>query len=578
MNSTPATPHLSPLARVRARLSAIWRRPIIFDGYATPVKTALFVILCAAWILPGLIGHDPWKTEATTMGIVHAMLLDGAWLTPNVAGIAHHDYPPLYYWVAAILAKTFSALLPPHDGARLATGLFMAITLVYTRKTARRLFDERAGRISVVLLIGSLGIFVRGHEMNPELGALAGTAIALYGMTRIRSETMKGGVTTGVGIGIVAMSVGIVPALAVPMVAILLVWMLREWRNRLFQRGIMVAVLISLAIMAIYPLALLSQGEISRAMWIDAILGAPFLDVHTRSAIDPIFFLRRLAWYTLPALPFALWLWWRERKLLRERFEVALPLVGFLVFILWVSFLREANDAVGAVLLLPLVLAASSALDRLPRSSASFVDWFSLLFFGLAAATIWFYWFAAITGFPQPAANLMAREAPNFVFSFAWTPFGFAAILTSIWLYAVARAHRNSRRAMVNWAAGVTLVWMLGNVLALPALNHTQSYRNTVQAITAHIGAPPQTCIAAVNLGDPVRAMLDYFGGVRVVPIPANGSTPCEWLITQSKFANADTSAVTWRLIWQGGRPRDESEQFLRLYQRESNVGGIRNP
>ena len=72
----------------------------------------------------------------------------------------------------------------------------MAIALFYTHKTAKRLFDERAGRISVVLLIGSLGIFVRGHELNPELGGLAGMAIALYGMTRIRSETAKGGVTT----------------------------------------------------------------------------------------------------------------------------------------------------------------------------------------------------------------------------------------------------------------------------------------------------------------------------------------------------------------------------------------------
>ena len=255
------------------RFSTTMRQPIIFDGRSTPVKTALFIILCAAWILPGLIGHDPWKTESTTFGIIFSMLQEGNWLLPAVAGIPNSDYPPLYYWVAAAMARIFSPILPLHDGARLATALFIAITLVYTNKTAKRLFDERTGRISVVLLIGSLGIFVRGHEMNPEVAGLAGMAVALYGLTRIRSETTKGGITTGVGTGIMAMSIGIVPALVIPAVAVALVWMLGEWKNRLFQRGIGVALLAALPFMLVYPASLLVLGTISPLMWTDAIMG-----------------------------------------------------------------------------------------------------------------------------------------------------------------------------------------------------------------------------------------------------------------------------------------------------------------
>ena len=566
MNSKSGQPRQKLHDRLSDTLSTTMRQSIIFDGTSTPVKTALFVILCIAWILPGLIGHDPYKTEATTFGIIFSMLQDGNWLVPTVAGIPNHDYPPLYYWVAAITARIFSAWLPLHDGARLATGLFMTITMVYMHRTAKRLFDERAGRICVVLLIGSLGIFLRGHEMNPELGGLAGVAIAFYGMTRIRSEAMKGGVTTGVGTGIIAMSVGVVPALVVPITALVLMGVLNEWRNRIFQRGVGVALLVSLPFMLLFPITLLLTETSSPLAWTNAVLGAPFLDSSTRDSINPGYYIRSLPWVGLPAFPFAIWLWWKDRKKLRERFEIALPLVGFVVLLVSLSFSREATDAVGPVLLLPLVLAASSVLDRLSRSVASFMDWFSLLCFGLLAIAIWLYWTAAITGTPAAAARAMARQVPGFEFSFSWFSFCIALVLTLVWIYAVMRAHRNNRRAVVNWAAGVTLVWMLLNMLGLPAVNHVQSYRDTAATIAAQLPAS-RSCIASINLGDPQRAMLDYFARLRFVPIESHASGACEWLLAQGTKDKVAKVEASWQLVWEGARPGDNVER-LRMYRR----------
>ena len=542
------------------------RQPIIFDGTSTPVKTALFVIICVAWLLSGLIGHDPWKTEATTFGIIYSMLQDGNWLVPMVAGVPNHDYPPLYYWVAAITAKLFSPLLPLHDGARLASGVFMAITFAYMHKTAKRLFDERAGRITVVLLIGSLGILLRSHEMNPELAGMAGMAIALYGMTRIRSEVTKGGVTTGVGMGVVAMSIGVVPALTIPLIAIALMWVLGEWKNRTFQRGVGVAVLVSLPFMLLLPIGLAMQGTIPPPVWTDTILGAPFLDSRTREAINPLYFIRSLPWVGLPAFPFAVWLWCKDRKRLRDRFELALPLVGFVVLLVSLSFLRESNDATGLVLLLPLVLAAACVLDRLPRGIASFMDWFSLLAFGLLAVAAWFYWTAAITGMPETAARKLGDQIPGFEFSFSWLPFCFAFVLTLVWMYAVVRAHRSNRRAVVNWAAGVTLVWMLLNMLGLPAVNHAQSYRATANLLAKQIPAT-RVCVAAANLGDAQRAMLDYFAGLRFIPMELNASASCDWLIAQGTREKSLPVEAEWQLVWEGSRPGDNVER-LRLYRR----------
>jgi 4-amino-4-deoxy-L-arabinose transferase-like glycosyltransferase len=551
-------------------LSATWaglRGPIVFDGTSSPVKKALFFIICAAWILPGLIGHAPWKPdEAVTFGVIHSMLTDGTWLTPSVAGDANFDYPPLYHWVAALCAMLLGWAMPLHDAARLATGLLMAVTLMYVHKTATRLFDERAGRIAVLLAIGCLGLLVRAHQMQPEIAGLAGMAVALYGMTRIRSEPRKGGITTGVGAAIIGLAIGIVPALMVPAIAIALIVFVGETRNRDFRRGILISLAVMVPLLALYPIALAMQGTIPDRMWTDVIMGAPFLNADTRGAIQPAYFLQTLVWYAMPAWPFALWLWWRDRAKLRERIELALPLVTFVTMLVWLSFTREARDTTALVMLLPLSLAAASALDRLPREVASFMDWFGLVFFGLAAFALWFYWTAAISGFPDAAARAVARQVADFQFSFHIVSFGLAALLTLVWLYAMVRAHRSNRRAVVNWAAGITIIWVLANLLGQPAVDHVLSHRNVVTSINQQLPSL-RTCVAGFGLGEAEHAAFDYFAKLRFVALYEERAKTCEWLVTYGSRQYPPTVDQAWQRVWEGGRPRDKDEVF-RLYRR----------
>ena len=545
------------------------RQPIVFDGTSTPVKTALFLIICAAWILPGLIGHDPWKPdEAIIFGVIHSMLKDGQWMVPAIAGLPNYDYPPLYHWTAAALAWLFSPVLPLHDGARLASGVFMTIALFYTHRTAKRLFDERAGRISVLLMIGMLGLLWRGHQMNPELAGLAGLAVALYGMTRIRSEPSKGGLTTGAGAGITALSIGIVPALAPILITLVTMGILREWNNRTFRSGIAIALLVSVPFMLLFPVLLLFQASEPIAQWADPIFGVPFHDLATRRALDNVHFIRILPWYGLPALPFAIWLWTRDRAKIAERFELALPLAAFLTLLVLISLTRKASDGMGLPLLLPLALAAAHTLDRLSRSIASFMDWFSLLFFGIVAVAGWFYWTAAVVGMPVAAAGAVARQVPGFRFSFDPVAFCIAIAFTLLWVYATARAHRNNRRAIVNWAAGVTLVWVLANLLGLPAVDYRLSYRSTAMAIAGKTSESPGGCIASQNLGDAQRASLNYFAGLRFVSASLPAAAECGWLLTQGTRVKTPPVSPPWQLVWQGARPADNDER-LRLYRRQ---------
>ncbi len=542
-------------------------QPIVFDGTQTPVKNALFLIICAAWLLPGLIGHDPWKPdEAMAFSVIHGMLREGHWLSPMIAGLPSADYPPLYYWVASLTAFLFSPILPLHDGARLASGVFMLIAIAFTYRTANRLFDDRAGRIAVLLLIGCLGLLLRGHEINPEIAGLAGFAIAFYGMTRIRSEPRKGGVTTGIGGGVIALSIGVVPALLVPLLAIALMLFLRDTKNRDFRRGIGIAIGVMLPLMLVYPVALKLSGPVDTRTWFDVVLGAPFLTDESRRAMNPLYFLNILPWYGLPALPFALWLWWRDRAKLRERIELALPLVGFVALLVMLSLVRESRDPSAMVLLLPLALAAASVLDRLPRGLASFMDWFSTVFFGALIVAFWLYWTAAVTGVPEGAARAVSIQAPGFVFSFRALPFVCAALLSIVWLYAVIRAHRSNRRAIVNWAAGITLIWVFLSSLMLPAIDHVRSYRLVVGTI-AHQIPVVHHCIASTQLGDSQRAMFDYYAGLRFIPLTDTRSAACDWLLAQGTNGQPPIVDSAWRKVWEGARPGDRVE-LLRLYRR----------
>ena len=69
-----------------------------FATHITEHPVALAVVLCTAWILLGLIGHDPWKPdEAQNFGVVYQLLKGRDWVIPLLAGEPYVDKPPLIY-------------------------------------------------------------------------------------------------------------------------------------------------------------------------------------------------------------------------------------------------------------------------------------------------------------------------------------------------------------------------------------------------------------------------------------------------------------------------------------------------
>jgi 4-amino-4-deoxy-L-arabinose transferase-like glycosyltransferase len=535
---------------------------IAYDGTRTPLKTALFVVVCLAWLLPGLVGHDPWKAdEAIAFGAVTEMLRTGDWLAFSLAGEPLHDRAPLFLWVAAALAKGLGGLLPLHDAARLAAGVFMAAALGFLSAACMELMGERAVRIGVLLFLGCLGLLIRAHEMTVDLAGLAGIALGLYGLALALRRPAAGGALLGIGMGVAFLGDGFLPLAMLAALVAALPLAGRPWRGRAFLVTAGTALLCAAPLLALWPMALWISSPATLPVWLDHATSAREGD-----GFGLLYFLKILPWYAWPAWPLAAWALWRSRRRLAARPALVLPLTAFLVFFGVVSVFGEAREVNAMPLLLPLALLGVAEVETLPRGAASALDWFGMTTFFLLATLIWLGWGAAITGKPVFAAAWLQKEAPGFVYHFDFLSFALAALLTLIWLAVVARSLRSTRRAIVNWTAGITMVWMLVMTLGVPLVDQARSYRAVASRIKAVLPADTP-CVARRNVGDAQRALLAYFAGLRTVREEFPMARRCRALLVQASPSRLPLPEAEWRETWRGSRPGDRHELFI-LFER----------
>lgn len=539
---------------------------ISFDGTQTPLKTALFLLVCAAWLLPGLVGHDPWKVDdAVVFGAVNEILRSGDWVAFRLAGEPLHGEAPLFLWGAALSAKLFGALLTPHDAARLAAGFFMAATLGLLSATCLELAGERAMRIAVLLFIGSLGLLIRAHEMSTSLAGLAGVALALYGLALALRRPVAGGAVLGAGMGAAFLGDGFLPLAMVLVLMALLPLAGPAWRGRAYGATAGVALLCAAPLLAAWPLMLSLSSPGTLPLWADhAASGRWGLGRGEGPVLG--YFLKTLPWYAWPAWPLAAWTLWRARRAWRGRREIVLPVVAFVAFLLAVSLFGEAREIDAMALLLPLAILGVAELESLPRGAASALDWFGMTTFFLLATLVWIAWVAALTGKPIFAAAWLQKEVPGFTYPFSFLAFALASLLTLVWLAVVARSLRSTRRAIVNWAAGITMVWMLVMTLGAPLVDQARSYRALAARIAAALPADT-SCIARRNLGDAQRALFDYFAGLRTVREEFPMASRCKALLIQATASRQPLPEAAWEEIWRGARPGDKNEVFI-LYKK----------
>ncbi len=226
------------------------------------------VLLCAAWVFLGLVGHDPWKTEdATSIGVASEMASRGDVVVPTLAGETYLARPPLIYALGALAIKTLSPPLERHNAARLVAGLALALILLVTAQASRELNGRALRWLPVLILIGSVGFWDRAHVLSPELGDTAGVAVALYGFALALRRPVAGGIVLGLGIAFSFLSRGMLGPAWIIVSALLLPFVDKPWRTRAYGLTLLVALAVALPLALSWPLALHARDPALFAQW-----------------------------------------------------------------------------------------------------------------------------------------------------------------------------------------------------------------------------------------------------------------------------------------------------------------------
>jgi 4-amino-4-deoxy-L-arabinose transferase-like glycosyltransferase len=529
------------------------------------------VLLCAAWVALGLAGHDPWKSEdALSIGVAAEMAQRNEFVVPTLAGETYLPRPPLAYMGGALAIETFAPPLQIHNAARLVVGLALALILLATGNASRELNGRAYRWLPVLILVGSIGFWDRAHVLSPELVLTLGVAVALYGFALALRRPLWGGVALGFGVAIAFMGRGFLGPLWIAVAALLLPLCGPEWRNRAFLVTTAVALVVGIALSLPWPYLLHARDPVLFAQWWAEESLDDYIALLGPGRAEPMYYLRNLLWFAWPSLPLLLWLLWlRARGFNGGMREPGVIVPGVLSLVIFASLLAmpEARLANALPLLVPLALLAALEVDSLKRGFSGALDWFGILTFGLLAIVMWAFWIDAyVNGMPANVARLFRDTEVGYHPSFHLGTVLAAVGLTVLWVMLVRPARRSNRRAILNWAAGVTLIWGLVTTIWLPYLDSRRSYRWTVENVAMRL--PRDGCLASRNLGEPQRALFSYFSGIHTVREEAQPVHNCGALLVQyGRLTSDPTPPDGWMPIWSGARKGDDTERFV-LYKR----------
>jgi 4-amino-4-deoxy-L-arabinose transferase-like glycosyltransferase len=534
-----------------------------------------FVIaLAAVYVLFGLIGHDPWKQDETYIfGMIYHMLQTGDWVLPQNAGEPFLEKPPLYDWIAAGLAYSLQNWLPLHDGARLASGLFTALTLWFTALASRQWWGEGNGRYAVLALIASFGLLFESHIMITDVPMLTGFAIASYGFALSLSRPRWAGWWLGVGTGVGFLSKGLLVPGAIGVIAVLLPVLFANWRRREYLHSLIIASVVALPWLLIWPVALYLRSPEQFYVWfwlnnVGRFLG--FSVPQLGAGNTRWFWAKTLPWFAFPVLPLALISLWQKRHLLRQSAPLQFGLIGFIVYLVVMQVSASARTAYGLPMLVSLALLAIPAVTSLPVKLNRYTDYFARLLFTPLALISWYVWLMMVFVGHPPAWHALAKGLPmDYVMPVHPYAIGMAILATLIYFASWRWLPRLASRAVMSLALGITLFWVLFSTLWMPWVDNAKSYRSVYLAMQPHL--PVQHgCIASQGLGESTRPMLEYYLGILTQRLELNPQAQCDTLIIDGWPAQKPQLSSDWQLLWQGARPGDDGEMFW-LYVKRSH-------
>ena len=551
---------------------------IVTQNAVSPLPRWALLLLCIAYVVPGFVGRDPWKSADITAFGYMLELAQGRtpWLSPLLGGIPPETEGLLPYWLGAWAMQIVPPwLLSAEVAVRIPFAGLLVLTLVATwygvyylarspgAQPVAFAFGGEAPPLdyaraiadgALLALIACLGLAQLSHEVTSYLVQLSCTALLFFAVAAMPHRTVAPAVALVAGLA--GLTLAGAPALAALLGVGSMALVVFAPGGHTDRRWHWALALLAATLAA----AWLAWGL---DLWRWRIVGTDAGGKEWHSLA------RLLLWFGWPAWPLALWTLWRWRRQIISRQghrHLLLPLWFLAVSIAATLTTQPADRAL--LLGLPAMAAlAAFALPTLRRSVGALIDWFTLLFFTVSALAIWVIWIAMQTGVPaKPAANV-AKLAPGFVPQFSALALVVALAATAAWCSLVWwRASRNRApiwKSLVLPAGGATLGWLLLMTLWLPLLDYARSYAPQVRAVQAALGPAPG-CVQTVGLSRSQVAALQYHGQLSLQR--AGLQDECDWLV-----ADIDSWPASERMVhaalWEHKatipRPTDKNDHLL---------------
>ncbi len=536
---------------------------LVTERAAKRLPRIALLLLCAAYVLPGVYGRDPWRNADVAAYGYMAGIAEGrsAWLAPTLGGLPA-DGDALPYWLGAASIEVLGRWLDPAVAARVPFALLMVLVLALTWYSTYHLARTQAAQPlplafggeakpvdyaraiadgAVLALIASLGLLQLGHETTPELAQLGAVALFVYALSaapygwRPRAAAV---------VALPALAASGAPAIAMALgaVGLLVGRTSSDSAARRFTAWVGAGLLVAVAVAS-------ALGAWGWRIGTAAMSFAGLWDI-----------VRLTGWFTWPAWLLAIWTVWRWRRHLWFR-HIAVPLGCFAVS-LAACIGMGGSDRALLLGLPPLAVLAAFALPTLQRSAAAAIDWFSVCLFTIGAGVVWVIYLSMQTGVPaQPAINI-ARLSPGYANRFSGPALGAAALGTLAWLWLVRwRTGRNRHalwKSLVLPAGGVTLCLLLVMTLWLPPLDHARSSRALVRRIALRV--PATGCVAAPGMPKSELAALEVFGRYRLDAATPLSQSTCTTLMRIERGLSRGSPLPGWLPLARERRNRNDDE------------------
>ena len=202
--------------------------------YSRSALAVFWLGLALLWFLPLQRPHLFDPDEGRYAEIPREMVASGDWVTPRLDAIKYFEKPPLGYWATAAAFELFGQ----HAWTvRLWPALSGMLGLMLTFALGRRLYDQRAALLAVVVQASALLYVAMARIATLDMGLCFGLQIAMTALALLVQPARAGEppsarlpLLLGVGVAIAVLSKGLVGILIPAAVAVLFMLMHRDWR------------------------------------------------------------------------------------------------------------------------------------------------------------------------------------------------------------------------------------------------------------------------------------------------------------------------------------------------------------